>query len=213
MRQAVVLGTGGHCRVVLSILGAIKNYEIIEIIELGVPRSGEIIMGIPVIPNFGNIDYYNGRTNVDFFIAIGDVNLRRVWWEKLTEYGVSIPNLISPTAIIDKTVELGRGNVICARSFIGPFASIGNNNLINTGAIVEHEVSIGNHCHLAPASLVAGRSKIFNLCFIGAGSTIVDNITISEHTTVGAGATVISSINKVSSVVVGVPAKEINRRQ
>jgi sugar O-acyltransferase (sialic acid O-acetyltransferase NeuD family) len=207
MRKAVVLGTGGQCRVVLSLLASVKTHQVHAIVELGESRNGETIMGKPVTPS-SNIADYCGLTDVDFFIAIGDVTLRKTWWEKLTEDGLSTPNLISPSALIDETVILGKGNVICARSFIGPFAQVGSNNLINTGAIVEHEARIGDHCHLAPASLVAGRSRISNRCFIGAGSTIIDSITISEGTTVGAGSVVISSIDRVSSIVFGVPARE-----
>jgi len=213
MRQAVVLGTGGHCRVVLSLLAAIKSHTINQIIELGEARSGELIMGNLVTPTCNNINEFCGRADVDFFIAIGDINIRKAWWEKLMKLEVSMPNLISPHAIIDETAELGQGNVICARAFIGPLAKIGNNNLINTCAILEHEVTVANHCHFAPASLVAGRSKIANLCFIGAGSTIIDNVSISSGTTVGAGATVISNIDQAHSVVVGVPARERVVRQ
>jgi len=213
MRQAVVLGTGGHCRVILSLLAATSTHEISEIIELGEPRNGEIIMGKFVTPSIANISDYCGRANVDFFIAIGDVNIRKSYWEKLTELRLPTPNLISPHAIIDHSVNLGCGNVICARAILGPSVKVGNNNLINTGAIVEHDVRIGDHCHLAPATLIAGRSKISNLCFIGAGSTIIDNISISAGTTVGAGATVISSIGQINRIVVGVPARERKVRQ
>lgn len=213
MRQAVVMGTGGHCRVVLSLLMAVKSHTINQIIELGEPRSGELIMGKLVTQNCNNINEFCGRGDVDFFLAIGDVNIRKIWWERLIELQFLMPNLISPHAIIDETAELGKGNVVCARAFIGPLAEIGDNNLINTGAIIEHEVIVGDHCHLAPASLVAGRSKIPNLCFIGAGSTIIDNVSISSGTTVGAGATLISNIDHADSVVVGVPARERVVRQ
>jgi sugar O-acyltransferase (sialic acid O-acetyltransferase NeuD family) len=208
MRQAVVLGTGGHCRVVLSLLAAIKTHTINQIIELGESRKGESIMGKLVTPTCNNISEFCGRVDVDFFLAIGDTNIRKTWWDRLLRLGISTPNLISPHAIVDETAELGQGNVICARAFIGPLAKIGNNNLINTCAILEHEVTVENHCHFAPASLVAGRSKIADLCFIGAGSTIIDNISISSGTTVGAGATVISNIDQAHSIVVGVPARE-----
>lgn len=213
MRQAVVLGTGGHCRVVLSLLAAIKTHTVIQIIELGEPRQGELIMGKSVTPAYKNINEFCGRADVDFFLAIGDVNVRKIWWEKLMELGLSMPNLISPHANIDETADLGQGNVVCAKVFIGPCAKTGNNNLINTGAILEHEVNIGDHCHLAPASVIAGRSQISDLCFIGAGATIVDNVSISAGTTVGAGAVVISNIDQANSVVVGVPARERGARK
>ena len=207
IRQAIVLGTGGHSRVILSLLAAVRTHEILEIIELGVARESDSIMGKPITPFYNHITKYCKQGGIDFFLAIGDVRVRKSWWERLTKLGMSMPNLISPYAIIDETAELGQGNVICARSFLGPFTKIGNNNLINTGVIVEHEVNLGNHCHLAPASLVAGRSQISDLCFVGAGSTIIDKVMVAMGTIVGAGATVITNIDQVNTVVVGVPAK------
>ena len=208
MRQAVVLGTGGHCRVVLSILNAVKTHSVNQVIELGESRTGENIMGTLVTPTAKNIGDFCGNVNFDFFLAIGNNYTRKLWWERLEKMNFLMPNLISPHAIIDETAKLGQGNIICSRAFIGPFARIGDDNLINTGAILEHESIVGDHCHLAPASLLAGRSKISDLCFIGAGSTIIDNISISSGTTLGAGATLISNIDQVNSVFVGLPARE-----
>jgi sugar O-acyltransferase (sialic acid O-acetyltransferase NeuD family) len=208
MRQAVVIGTGGHSRVVIAILMTLKSHQINQIIELGEPRPAEFIMGKLVTPNYINFNDFCGRGDVDFFLALGDINLRKIWWDKLMSLKLLMPNLISPHAIIDETVLLGEGNVICPRVYIGPLVEIGNNNLINTGAIIEHEVKVGDYCNLAPASLVAGRCKISNFCYVGAGATIIDNISISSGTVIGAGATLISNIDNPDTVVVGVPARE-----
>jgi sugar O-acyltransferase (sialic acid O-acetyltransferase NeuD family) len=207
MRKAVVLGSGGHCRVILSILDAVGGYRIAEIIELGTPRFGEQIMGIPVTPNPLGIVDWCGHSEVDFFLAIGDNNLRKYWWEKIKAIGLSMPNLISPQALLDSSSVLGESNVICARAFIGPQAILGNNNLINTSAIVEHEVIVGSHCHLAPSSTVAGRGRIENSCFLGAGSTVIDNISVAANTIVGAGGTLVRNVVQSDGIYLGTPAK------
>lgn len=207
MRKAVVLGTGGHCRVILSILAAGRRHDVMAIIELGSPRPEEKIMGALIQSNLDILPALCGRDDVDVFLAIGNNDMRKHWWEKVKTLGLSMPNLISPHALIDDSATLGESNVICARAFVGPEAELGNNNLINTAAIVEHEVSVGHHCHLAPSVTIAGRSRLDNSCFVGAGATIMDGVSIASRTVLGVGATLIRSVNQPGGVYIGIPAK------
>ena len=207
MRQAVILGSGGHCRVVLSILKMLPCYQILAIIELGEPRKGESIMGIPVIPNFDFVHSLCKTSNIDVFIAVGDNNKRQYWREKIQDLNLSLPNLISPHALVDDTVELGDSNIICPRAFIGPQVKLGNNNLINTAAIVEHEVFICNDCHIAPSATIAGRTRLDNLCFVGAGATIIDSLSVAASSTIGAGAVLVRNVVSPGGTYIGVPAR------
>jgi len=207
MRRAIILGTGGHCRVVLSILLDVGQHHVLDIIELAELRHGETILGIPVSATVSSLDSFRGQSTVDVFLAIGNNVLRREWWYKVKELELPLPNLISPHAIVDRFAKFGEGNVVCSKAFIGPECKIGNNNLINTGAIVEHEVQIGSHCHFSSSSTVAGRSRIHDDCLVGAGSTIIDNLTIVSGTTLGAGAVLISGIEQQNGVYVGIPAR------
>lgn len=207
MRQAVVLGTGGHCRVILSLLAAGRLHDVMAIIELGSPRPSERIMGALVVSNPDNLLALSGRGDIDVFLAIGNNDIRKHWWEKVKTLGLPMPNLISPHALVDDSAILGESNVICARAFVGPQAEIGDNNLINTAAIVEHEVGVGHHCHLAPSATIAGRSRLGNSCLVGAGATILDGVSVASRTVIGAGATLIRAVEEPGGVYFGVPAK------
>lgn len=209
MRQALIIGAGGHCRALLSLLEACGKHEVVGILDLTEPRAGEVIMGINVIGSIAHLEAFCVRGKLDVFLAIGDNALRRTWWQKATDLGMPLPNLISPHAIVDPHACIGVGNVVCARAFIGPEALLGDNNLINTAAVVEHEARVGSHCHLAPSSTVAGRSRIGDGCFIGAGATVIDGIEVAADITVGAGGTVVGSIAEPYGVYVGVPAKKL----
>jgi len=204
-KQAIVIGTGGHSRVVLSILNSLNTHNIFGILDLRVNKSGESILGIPVIGSIDKIKEFDNNI-FDIFLAIGDNSLRRLIFKKVKRYNFSFPNLVSKHAIVDVNSEIGEANIVCPRAFIGPSSIIGDNNIINTGAIIEHEACIKDHCHFSPLSIVAGRSCINNECFIGASATIIDKISISEKVVVGAGSTVIGDISK-SGTYVGSPAK------
>lgn len=206
-RQAIIIGTGGHCRIILSLLMSLGERGVIGIVDLAERQVGEVIMGIAVTGSSDCLETFRERLDVDVYLAIGDGTLRRTWWEKVRALGLAMPNLISSHAIIDPSAHIGDANIVCARAFIGPNAILGSNNLVNTAAILEHEVRIGSHCHFAPSSTVAGRSKIGDGCFVCAGAIVIDNIEVAADSTIGAGATVICNITEPGGVYVGVPAR------
>jgi UDP-N-acetylbacillosamine N-acetyltransferase len=209
MRQAVILGTGGHCRVVLSVLKDVGSHHILDILELAELRPSETILDYPVNSTVSSLSSFCTQPFVDIFLAIGDNSLRREWWQKVNELNLPLPNLISPYAMVDSFAELGKGNLICAKAFVGPECKVGDNNIINTGAILEHESELGSHCHLSSSSTVAGRSCIYDDCFIGAGAIVIDNIKVASKTTLGAGAVLVKDIDQSGSIYVGVPAKKL----
>jgi UDP-N-acetylbacillosamine N-acetyltransferase len=210
-RQAIVIGAGGHCRVLLSLLAACGTHDVLGIADNSEPIVGEVIMGAKVIGSLACLEAFRMCTDTDIFLAIGENELRRTLLHRVKELCLATPNLISPQAIVDPTAHLGNANVICARSFIGPKAVLGDNNLVNTAALLEHEVRIGSHCHFAPSSTVAGRSQLGDGCFVGAGATIIDHIKLVAGTTIGAGATVVNNIAN-PGVYIGIPAKKLGMR-
>jgi UDP-perosamine 4-acetyltransferase len=214
MKEVLIVGAGGHSRVILSILAEQAVQSVIGVIDINLPQlsggiSNELIMDCPVL-SLETLNSFAQPESVDIFLAIGDVELRHLWWKKLREAGFSMPNLLSSHAIIDPSVKIGDSNVVCAKVFIGPEACLGNNNLINTGVILEHESSVGNNCHIAPGSIIAGRSHVMDNCFVGAGSVIIDGINLAQSTTLGAGSVLINNVNDSHGVYVGIPARRIS---
>lgn len=209
MKSAIILGAGGHSRVVISLLAASYDVEIIGILDLKDHVPGERIMTVPVIGSIHALEEWQRRDHISVYLAIGDNATRRDWFDKIKKMGFTLPNLVSRAAIVDPYARMGEGNIVCSRAFIGPGAVLGDNNLINTGAIVEHEVHVGSHCHLGPSSTVSGRTSIGNDTFVGVGATIIDRVHIAAETTVGAGATVVRSIEQTGGTFIGTPARRL----
>ena len=207
---ANVLGTGGHARVVISILLSLRRYDDIKIFELGKLRKGEQILGFKVFSLAEEIEDFYLCQNEDFFLAIGCNKNRKNSWDLLKKKRLSTPNLIAPSSFLDPSVRLGEGNVVCPQAFLGPCSKIGNNNLINTSAVLEHESVIGNHCHMAPKSVLCGRSTLGDSCFIGAGAQIIDKLNVASGTIIGAGGCLTQNIVDENQTYVGVPAKMMN---
>jgi sugar O-acyltransferase (sialic acid O-acetyltransferase NeuD family) len=205
VKSAIVIGTGGHSRVVLALLAHL-NIHVFGLVELGTLRKHEKILHLPVLGGVEVLDQFEGRDDINVYMAVGDNALRSNWFLSLKARQFSFPNLLSPHAIVDANAQLGEANIICPRAYIGPGAVLGDNNLINTAAIIEHEVRIGNHCHLASSAIVAGRSHIADLSMLGAGSIVIDSLRIAECTMVGAGAVVVRNIEEPGNTWLGVPA-------
>ena len=209
-KKANILGTGGHARVVASLLLNQNVYQKIQVFELGEFTKGEQILDLEVIPFPKIYETLDSLKAEDFFLAIGCNKKRKKYWEILKKYNLPTPNLISSSSLVEHSAQLGEGNVICPRSYIGPCVQIGDNNLLNTYSLIEHESIVGSHCHMAPKSILAGRSALGDSCFIGLGAKIIDKLTIANGTTIGAGACVLESITEESRTYAGIPAKDLN---
>lgn len=211
--HCVVIGAGGQARVVISILKSHgSEYSLQGILDTRPPDLNEVILDTPVIGSIDELDKFFKNGNQTAFLAIGESQQRSELFVRCFELGYKLPNLVSPTANIDSTANIGEANCICSFAHIGPEAQIGDNNIINTGAIVEHEVVIGDHNHLSPKSVVCGRSQIGSQIFVGAGSTVIDKIRIESGNTIGAGSVVVKDIVDSGGTYVGSPAKPIGKK-
>ena len=210
-KKALIIGSGGHSRVVISILNEASFYDVQAILDVSSEESiytDEFIKDIPV-GNVSELDEYYDCGIDAAFIAIGDNDTREYWYKKLNKK-FNLPNLISSSANIDNSSIIGNSNIICSNCFIGPDSNIGNNNILNTSSIIEHEVEIFNNCHIAPSATICGRSSIKSNCFIGANSTVIDKVSVAQFCTLGAGSTLLKSIEEENSKYVGSPAKKLS---
>ena len=212
-RKIVLIGGGGHCKVVISILKKLDNFKITGIVDNYKVES--FVSGINIIGTDDDLKaiYQNGTQYT--LITVGSVKdntKRRKLFDMVKESGFKFPTIISPEAIVDKSVKIDEGTVVMQGSIINIDSSIGKNCIINTGAIIEHDCKMGDHCHIAPGVHISGVVKIGELSFIGVGATIIQGIKIGKNVTIGAGSVVIKDIPD-NVIAVGNPAKIIKNKK
>ena len=206
-QKCIILGAGGQCRVILSLLQEDNaRYLPVGIID-NIIHKNEEILSIPVLGEINLLEKYYQDGIKNIFLAIGDNIKRKVMFDSVKSAGFDCPNLISDKANVSQSVELGEANIICPFVNVGPQAKIGNNNLINTHSTIEHETVIQSHCHVAPMTVVSGRTLLGDFVFLGAGTTIIDKISIVSNTSVAAGSVVINDIEGPGYIYAGAPAK------
>jgi sugar O-acyltransferase (sialic acid O-acetyltransferase NeuD family) len=207
--KILLIGAGGHCKVVLDLLLQIKEYEIAGILDLK-ENLGAGVFGVPVIGTDADLPRFFKSGIRHCFISVGSVgnpHLRIKLYNLAKKSGFVFPNLISLNAKVSSHVILGKGNYIAPGVVINAGTQIGNNCILNTGAIIEHDCKIGNFVHLSPGSVLSGGVNIGDNCHIGTGSVIIQNVQIAEETIIGAGSVVMKNIRK-GMVAYGNPCKE-----
>jgi UDP-perosamine 4-acetyltransferase len=212
-KKIVLIGGGGHCKVVISILKKLNNFEIVGIVDNY--KADSSISGIKTIGTDNDLKdiYKSGIHNALITVGSTKYNTKRyTLFNMAREIGYKFPVIISPEAIVDKSVKIDEGTVIMQGSIINIDSSIGKNCIINTGSIIEHDCKIRDHCHIAPGAHISGTVNIGELSFLGIGATIVQGIKIGKNVTIGAGSVVIKNIPD-DVITVGNPAKRISNKK
>lgn len=212
MKKIVLIGAGGHCKVIIDIIQSNNEYEII-----GITNKNNGVSKIYDIPIIGNDDLLKQclDSGVEFaFIALGgleDSKIRNKLFNIVKAIGYKIPILIHPKAIVSLNSDIEEGTCIMPGAIINSGVSIGKNCIINSGAVIEHDCIIGHNTHISPNVSIAGGVRIGNDTHIGIGSSVIQNLRIGCNVTVGAGAVVLDNI-KNNAVAVGIPAKIIKMK-
>jgi len=207
--KCVIVGAGGHGRVVLDILIRAGQHEILGFVDSNPELAGRRVDGRRV---FGGMDVLprlrDEQGVAAAVVAIGDNGVRREFADQVESYGLRLANAIHPSANLARNVTLGSNVVIAAGALVCAHGHVGDSVILNTGCIVDHESMIGPGAHICPGARLAGRVKVDSGAFVGIGATVIQNVRIGYDAVVGAGAVVIRDVAPMSTVV-GVPAYEI----
>lgn len=209
LHRAVVVGAGGHARVVLSVLSERDDYDVVGVVDTREPRPGEVILGVPVISAVDGLERLASEGVAHAFLALGENNLRSDAADRLGRLGFALPPLISDAAYVAPTAHLGPGILVAPHAHVGPEAVVGAGVIVNTQANVEHEVSVGDYAHLAPGSSVGGRSRLGARVLLGMGARVIEKVRVADGVVIGANAVVIHDVDDDGARLVGVPARSI----
>lgn len=208
MTEVLILGAGGHGKVVLDILRAAGEYKPVGFLDADNTLWNTMVGGLPVLGHLNLLPKLRQQKIKAAIVAIGDNHTRLSYAKIIQENGLALVNAIHPAASVSATAQLGRGVVIAAGAVICADAKVGDSTIINTSAVVDHECQVGAGVHICPGALLAGRVRIGDGAFIGLGAKVIQCLNVGESATVGAGAVVIRDV-PAGATAVGVPARII----
>lgn len=205
MNPIIVIGEGGHSKVVQDIIWVEGRYRIVAILD---DKHEKIHhrRGIVHGPTSAAFNIFNGNQDVKFIIAIGNNRVRAKIAKQIEGNGGSFAAVVHPSAIISPSACIGEGTVVMPNCVINANTEIGRHVIINTGAIVEHDNYIGDYAHISPNATLTGNVTIGEGAHVGASATIIPGIKVGKWSTIGAGSTVIRDIPDFKKAV-GCPTR------
>ena len=203
MEKLILIGAGGYAKSVLDSVD-VYNYEIAGFIDEHSKQTEHL--GYPILAH--NLDELDNSKKYVYFIAIGNNERRKIWFDRLNEKKLRIINVVDRSAIVSPKATLGTGCFVGKMAVVNSKAVVGNDCIINTRALVEHGCIVSDHVNLSTNSVINGDVKVGEGSFIGSSSVTIGQLEIGKWSTVGAGAVVIRNVGN-NITVAGVPAKII----
>ena len=208
-RGIVVLGAGGHAKVVIEIFRAAG--ETVDYCVANAMPTGGAVLGVPVLVGEDEpLALLHARGYVRAHVAIGSNIIREKLCNRLRDMGFTLASAIHPQSVLSPSATVGDGAAVMAGVVINACASVGEGAIVNTGATIDHDCKIGNYAHVAPQCALAGTVSVGSLAFLGLGTKVIPNITIGAKTTTGAGAVVVRDLPS-ESLAVGIPARVVEK--
>jgi sugar O-acyltransferase (sialic acid O-acetyltransferase NeuD family) len=164
--------------------------------------------------------YYDGSDNLilpiskfnpeeyKVVVAIGDPRYRFDTVQRLPKETKYFTYIHPSAQILDPSVEIGEGSIICAGTIITTNVKIGKHAHLNLQTTIGHDCEIGDYFTTAPGAKISGNCKIYDCVYVGTNASIKEKITIHSLTTIGLNAGVTKHIEEPGTYV-GTPAKKI----
>lgn len=144
----------------------------------------------------------------EVIVAVGNPKDRKKIIEFLPTETKFFTHIHNSVIILDKSVEIGEGSIICAGTILTTNIKISKHCHLNLQSTIGHDTVIGDYFTTAPGVKISGNCNIGNCVYFGTNSSVREKIIICDNVTVGLNAGVVKDINE-SGTYVGVPVKKI----
>lgn len=164
MDEIIIIGAGGHARVVIDAALTNKNIKIVGFLDDG---DIENILGIQKLGNVSEIENFK---NFKFHIAFGNNEIREKLSEKIGEE--KLVTIVHPKAYLSQDIILGNGCYIGANVVINSKTILEDLVIVNTGSIIEHDCILRKSSHISYGVLVGSSVEISEKIYVDMGRII-----------------------------------------
>lgn len=155
----IILGAGGHGKVVFETASALEIYNKIDFID----DNSDIALG----PCEGVEKYISEYKNA--FVAFGDNKLRIKWIDILIKLGFDIPVLTHPSSYISPSSKVEKGTIVLPMAVINTNVVVNSGCIIGIGALVDHDSTLEEGCHINSGAIIKSYSRVESLYKVDAG--------------------------------------------
>lgn len=150
--RLIILGAGGHGKVVADLAEQTGNYE--QIYFLDDASKDALVLG-----KCDEFKKFN-TPDTEMYPAFGN-NLARVDWEqKIEDAGIKLAKIIHPLAYVSPKATVAEGCVIMPYAVVNTGTVLKKACIMNIGALVDHDCVLEEGCHIAPGGVVKGENYL-----------------------------------------------------
>lgn len=192
-RPVIVIGAGGHGRVVADALLA-SGREVRGFTDRGL-EPGTPVLGTHVLGDDRALDEFDADM-IDLAMGLGSVErspLRAEVFDRLSAR-FRFTSVVHPSAVVSTGATIGTGSQVMAGAVVQTGVRIGKNVLLNTRSSLDHDCDIGDHAHIAPGVTLSGGVFVGARTHIGTGSVAIQSVRIGSECMIGAGSTVFKDL-------------------
>ena len=162
--RLIILGAGGHGRVVADLAEQTGRYEKIYFLD-------DNAIDDNVIGKCSDYIKFKSQ-DTEMYPAFGN-NIGRIEWEnKIEEAGIKLAKIIHPLAYVSPKATIADGCVIMPYAIVNTSVEIKKACIINIGAMIDHDCILEEGCHLAPGAIVKGENKVPSCMKIDSGEVV-----------------------------------------
>ena len=168
MKKLLIIGGGGHAKVVADAVLSIKEYQIIGFAD------DNMKVGTHVFENYSIVSSIKGISTLkfdEFIVAIGNNEIRKSIFNSLSIY-YKPTTIIHQNAIVSNYSKVGLGTVILAGAVVSCGVEIGENCIVNAATLIDHETVIEANCHIAQGVIIGSNCMIKELTNLELGKRI-----------------------------------------
>jgi sugar O-acyltransferase (sialic acid O-acetyltransferase NeuD family) len=190
----VLIGGGGHARVLLDLLRAL-GHPVLGFVDAD-PASAHL-PGTPCLGRDDDLAQQWPPSRVELVNALGSTRTtrtRRAAYERFAAAGYRFPSLVHPSAVLAPDVTLASGVQVMAGAIVQTGVRVAENSILNTGVLVDHDCDVGPHAHLAPGVTLSGSVLVGPSAHVGTGATVVQGVRLGSACLVGAGSVVVRDV-------------------
>ena len=211
MKNIAIIGAGGFGIEVACIINKINEtkptWKLVGFFDDGMKNGSQVSHFGKILGNTQDLNLWKDDLSIVF--AIGNPKIIKMIVSSLSNKFLNFPNLIHPEVFFadEKSLNIGKGNVIVRACSFSCDVTIGNFNQFNSLSALAHDVQVGSFNVFMPLTRVSGEVSIGSLNLFGIGSIILQKIKIGNRVKI-APSSVVMRKTKDDCFYMGNPAKK-----
>ena len=167
--KVIVIGAGGHGKVVADAILKENKYELIGFADDNKQVGEEIYMHHKVVCAVQAMEIQKHASG--FIIAIGNNKIRAEKFDTLKSM-IQPATVIHPFSSIAADLSIGEGTAILAGVVINPGVKIGVNCIVNSNALIDHDCVLNDHLHIGQSVSLGSGNQVESFIHLEQGRVI-----------------------------------------